>query len=165
MKYCHKCEQEKPTTEFYKDKRRKDGLTPYCKPCHCSYKTIEGNKKATQTYHQKKKLEDPVMFMWKRAKHRAQYDYKGMEFTIQKEDIILPERCPYFDVPFLPLDKRWGYSLDRIDSSKGYIPGNVEVISRLANTMKNNATADALVKFAEGILRRQKEVVAGASES
>ena len=33
-KKCSKCGVEKPTSEYYKDKRRKDGLYPHCKACH-----------------------------------------------------------------------------------------------------------------------------------
>jgi hypothetical protein len=36
------------------------------------------------------------------------------------------------------------YSLDRIDSNKGYVKGNVWVISRRANVIKNNATLEEL---------------------
>jgi len=46
--------------------------------------------------------------------------------------------------------------IDRIDSSKGYIKGNVQVISRKANTMKSNADVATLIKFAEGINRVHK---------
>jgi hypothetical protein len=35
-------------------------------------------------------------------------------------------------------------SLDRIDSSKGYVKGNVRVISHRANLLKNNATVEEL---------------------
>lgn len=92
--------------------------------------------------------------MWKQAKHRAQWDYNGMEFTIEVEDIKIPEKCPYMGVPFVPLDKKYGHSLDRIDSSKGYTPENIQVISRIANVMKNGATEQELVTFAKGVLER-----------
>jgi hypothetical protein len=32
-KVCIKCKQTKSTTEFSNDKQKKDGLSPYCKPC------------------------------------------------------------------------------------------------------------------------------------
>lgn len=97
--------------------------------------------------------------MWKQAKHRAKYDYKNMDFTIDVEDIVLPKVCPYLGVGFIPLDKDYGYSLDRIDSSKGYTPDNIQVISRLANIMKNNATKEQLIAFAKGVLAvHSKEV-------
>ncbi len=35
-------------------------------------------------------------------------------------------------------------SLDRIDNSKGYIPGNVAVISWRANLIKNSSTLEEL---------------------
>lgn len=36
MKLCKKCDTVKPTDEFYKNKRSKDGLQIYCKECHRS---------------------------------------------------------------------------------------------------------------------------------
>jgi hypothetical protein len=47
-------------------------------------------------------------------------------------------------------------SLDRIDNTKGYIKGNIMVISNKANTMKNNATPKELTKFARWILKIYK---------
>lgn len=75
-----------------------------------------------------------------------------MEFTITVADIVLPKKCPYFNEVFVALDKRWGYSLDRIDSTKGYTPDNIQVISRLANQLKNCASEEELIRFAKGVL-------------
>jgi hypothetical protein len=146
-KTCSKCQIEKPTSEFYDNKYQ-------CKECHYSYaKNPAKRKEYSARHYQKRKSENPQLFMWKQAKHRAKYDYNDMEFTIEVSDIVIPDLCPYFNRPFLPLDSRWGYSLDRIDSSRGYVKDNIRVISRFANVMKNNATEEELISFAEGVLR------------
>lgn len=89
-----------------------------------------------------------------KAKERAAKDF--IDFSIEIDDIVIPEKCPYLEIPLthslgkgqLPSNS----SLDRIDSSKGYVKGNVQVISRLANTMKSNATNEQLETFAKNVL-------------
>lgn len=44
-------------------------------------------------------------------------------------------------------------SIDRIDNSKGYIKGNVWIISMKANAMKNSANFKELHTFCKNILR------------
>ena len=84
---------------------------------------------------------------------------RGIEFSISKKDIVLPEYCPILG---LKLEMNVGtgaggkgnsYSLDRIDPTKGYIPGNIQVISHKANSMKLNASKEELLLFAEWIKR------------
>lgn len=152
-KTCSCCKKSKPVLDFFKSNSSKDGYRYQCKECHYVYqqnpiKRAEWSKR----YYAKRKENNPQLFMWKQALHRAKYDYNNMEFTISVEDIIIPEQCPYFQTPFIALDKNFGYSLDRIDSSKGYTKDNIQVISRLANIMKNNATIAELVTFAKGVL-------------
>ena len=36
MKQCTKCREVKPLSEFHRDRKKKDGLTPSCKICNCS---------------------------------------------------------------------------------------------------------------------------------
>ena len=36
----------------------------------------------------------------------------------------------------------WSYSLDRVDNKKGYVRGNVVVMSYKANRLKNDGTAE-----------------------
>lgn len=37
FKTCSKCGKSKPASEFYKNRRSKDGLYSYCKVCHQVY--------------------------------------------------------------------------------------------------------------------------------
>jgi hypothetical protein len=105
----------------------------------------EKQKKISKTY------ED---FILDRAKQSAQQ--RGLEFNLTIDDIIIPEYCPLLNVKLTfeyTLETRnTYYSIDRIDSSKGYVKGNVQVISIKANTMKNAATHDELITFAKNIL-------------
>jgi hypothetical protein len=45
------------------------------------------------------------------------------------------------------------YTGDRIDSSKGLVKGNLQVISMRANKMKNKATENELLQFATNALK------------
>jgi hypothetical protein len=79
------------------------------------------------------------------AKQRAKA--KGLEFNIDKEDVIIPEVCPVLGLRLV--QGSGGHhagspSLDRIDPSKGYIKGNVRVISYRANLLKSDATLEEL---------------------
>lgn len=92
---------------------------------------------------------------------------KGLEFNLTDEDIIIPEVCPLLNVPFILGEKdnyEYTPTIDRIDNSKGYIKGNVWVITKKANSMKNSATSQELLTFCTNILRysltnREKESI------
>ena len=78
------------------------------------------------------------------------------EFVVHLHE-IMPKKCPVFNVPLVkgkgkPHD--WSPSIDKIDPDKGYIKGNVQVISMLANTMKNHANKKQLRQFAKWIGRQ-----------
>jgi hypothetical protein len=97
---------------------------------------------------------DIPRYLWTTAKMRA--EKKGLEFNITPEDIVVPTHCPVLGIE-LTYGKKLGgddssFSIDRIDSSKGYVKGNVQVISKRANTIKNDSTLEelkALVAYLE----------------
>ncbi len=86
------------------------------------------------------------------AKRRARQ--KGLDFSLAVSDLEWPERCPVLDVPLDYMGRRGKYnpnspSLDRIIPERGYVKGNVVVISVRANTIKNNATVEELRRIAK----------------
>lgn len=60
--------------------------------------------------------------------------------------------CPVFGFSFSRDERRRAYSLDRIIPEKGYVKGNVQVISQLANAMKWDSTPEERLAFAKWIL-------------
>ena len=96
-------------------------------------------------------------YMWSVAKQSAKA--RGIEFSIDPEDIKIPTHCRYLGVELTKIiGKNKGkvntnVSLDRIDNSKGYVKGNVQVISALANKLKSNCSIETLVSFAKGVLK------------
>jgi hypothetical protein len=71
--------------------------------------------------------------------------------AISATDLAWPTHCPVLGV-LLDYDGRdpdCGWSVDQRQPSMGYIPGNVQIISMLANRIKTNATAEQVRKVAE----------------
>lgn len=65
---------------------------------------------------------------------------KGLEFNLALEDIVIPERCPVLGIPMTQP------SIDRFDSTRGYTPDNIRVISVRANTIKSDGTAEEIAR-------------------
>jgi hypothetical protein len=62
--------------------------------------------------------------------------------------------CPFSGVELIlngynsiSKDQRYSASLDRIDSKKGYVKGNVRWVSRAINHLKNDMTDEQLIEF------------------
>jgi len=96
-----------------------------------------------------------------RAQQRARNN--NLPFNLEKEDIIIPEKCPVFGVPLVvhsgsPGGKKFSPSIDRIIPELGYVKGNVRVISHLANQMKSHATQEELLTFANWVINHYKSL-------
>jgi len=90
--------------------------------------------------------------MLKAAKERAKK--AGVPFNLTEEDILIPTYCPVFGCK---LERALGSkgpgpyspSLDRIIPARGYVPGNVVVISNRANRAKSDLLVEELVALAD----------------
>lgn len=93
-----------------------------------------------------KRQQFPKETMLHRTKMRSRVT--GREFSLTADDIEIPTHCPVLGIELSVASR--GHcdgspSLDRIDNSKGYVPGNVIVISNRANKLKGDATLDELI--------------------
>lgn len=100
------------------------------------------------------------------AKVRAKRD--GLEFNIDISDINIPQYCPLTGLAInVTVGRKKGWdspSLDRIDTRKGYVKGNVAVVSDLGNTMKNHATLDILRTFSKNVPKYIGDDIVQSSE-
>lgn len=100
------------------------------------------------------------------AQARQRGRSKGLEATITADDLVWPTHCPVLGIELNyadrsgqrgsgPTQQNWP-SLDRWDNTKGYVPGNVFVISVRANVLKGNATADEMERIAAYMRERPR---------
>lgn len=109
--------------------------------------------------------------LWYAARKRAKL--KNLLFDIEVSDIEVPETCPILGIQLkqtsgkgavaIP-ERNASASLDRIDNKKGYVKGNVAVISMRANHVKADGTtaeitaiADFMRRHDEGVAEKEKE--------
>lgn len=132
-----------------------------------NWERIKQDPEAKAAYNEKMKdwqktarRKNPERYMLTRAKIRAKQ--KNLPFDLTLADITIPTHCPVFG---LELFVSSGFAtdaspeLDRIDPQKGYVKGNVIVVSRRANRIKNDATVLELQQIASfyTALRREQE--------
>jgi hypothetical protein len=152
QKQCSCCGIAKNLSEFSNWCKSKDKLRPTCRKCQSNKKKkyLSGNPAIVQTNK-----------MFNHARRRAKE--KGLPFDIDLEYVrsLVVSHCPVFGmhlewsacrgkgkggIPNSP-------SLDRIDPTKGYVKGNVWIISHKANTFKSYATHEELKILTEAVGR------------
>jgi len=138
---CSRCSRDLPITEFHKDRTTK-GHYSICRQC--------------RSVSDQRILNDLLSNARKRAAKR------GLPCTITREDILaLNERqqglCAYTHIPLnwevgnsggkqriCPPDR---VSLDRIDSTLGYVVGNVHLVTDFVNRIKTWYPEPDFVRF------------------
>lgn len=110
------------------------------------------NREKKNIYAERYKEKYLNKYLWKSCKKNAAV--RNLSFEIDYTDIIIPSVCPVFQTPFVR-KTMYAASVDRIDSTKGYIKGNIQVMSRLANFMKSSANKEQLRLFAKWVMQNE----------
>ena len=117
MKKCSKCGIEKPLTEFYKDRQKKDGHRRRCKSCiakfNAKYRTenkekIAKRKAKLYAKNREKILEQVSKYRAQNKEKKAAYDAKyraenkekiakqHTEYYVENKEEILKKRAKYY---------------------------------------------------------------------
>ncbi len=144
------CQEVKPLHLFGNNKATLFGKDTKCKECR---------KPKSKSDYQKTTLE---YRMHHAAKNRAKK--YGVPFTFDVGDIVIPEVCPVFGTEFQSNNPDLCATLDRIIPSKGYVPGNVVVISGRANRIKSDAAVWELFEVGRWLFNMLKDNEPGACE-
>ena len=133
---CPNCTRSFPASSaFFRINSRTGIATGKCKKCTSKKGTVQ----------EQERKNDPRITALRYIKRNAKL--RGLEFNITPDDLIIPDFCPILGIKLYwtkGIATNSTPSIDRIDPSKGYIKGNVQVISMRANTLKNNATVEEL---------------------
>jgi len=119
-----------------------------------TWRIIGNNRSRTNTSRRIRKRADPRRFLLNKAKERAKK--KKLAFSITVEDLCVVEKCPVLGIAIrYDLERVSSNSptIDRIDNSRGYISGNVQIISFRANSLKSDATIEELQLVIEHMKR------------
>jgi len=112
----------------------------------------KNNFEAVKEQQKQYRLNNPEKQMLRHARERSKQ--KNLPFNIEEIDIIIPTICPVLGIPLKSglgkgIIQPNSPSLDRIIPEKGYVRGNIVVMSNKANTMKSNATLEEMIKLGE----------------
>ena len=153
-KVCTSCKCEKLISDFYTQYQRP---TSKCKECTKTklrqYRkdNLEKVRELTRNRYDTR----PNYYMYHAAKKRAKE--KDLPFDIELGDVVIPQYCPILNIELIRSKGTISPSsptLDKIVPEKGYVKGNIQIISKLSNTMKNNATINQLIDFCKGVIRQ-----------
>lgn len=101
-----------------------------------------------------------ILYRCKKFNIPTDFD-SGLELGLYLKQIT-PQKCPVFNKRLTRgagQPHRFSPSVDRINPHKGYVKGNMQVISMFANHIKQEATKHQLKKFATWIVRGQNATV------
>ena len=153
-KRCPKCGIVKSVDEFCKNRNRTGGIGGHCKQCSRLYYS----KEKVKAREQKNPVQKITNSMTGGARDRAKEKSLPFDLDVQYVRSLVTSHCPVLQVELdwslyqnngkIPFNRP---TLDRIDPSKGYVKGNVWIISSKANRIKSDASHEELKLVTEAV--------------
>lgn len=136
--------------------RIKQILDRYIPEWHDCYGRIVNQKIREETYYKKwGERQTTDLYNAQREKFRrkkANATRIGWEWSIDFGELLWPTYCPILGLEidyYAETRQENSCSFDRIDNGKGYVIGNVQIISWRANRIKNDGTAEEHFRIAQ----------------
>ena len=161
-KACSRCGEVKPLSEFVRNARSKSGWGAICLVCKA-----KGQQVYVESCIEKDLVEWKLRQLIRKSKQRARRARVDHNLDLDYLFNILPDCCPYLGTQFhweakINCGNRGAHphspSIDRIDSSKGYVKGNVAIVSHRANAIKHNATEQELFRIGRAVSLMKAEI-------
>lgn len=192
MSYCRECQTLKQAVWRKKNKEKTLNSSPLCARCNLnprvpshSYcqgcrkeswnKWFEHNPDYSKSYRAKQPFNTDIdgWLKYKLNRIRNIAKEKGIDFNLTLYDLHKEyvEFCPILGCKLAYLHNVGNGnhgevpSIDRIDPTKGYIAGNVWIISNRANTYKSNMTLEMIGNLYDKVAQRLNDQNSNLSET
>lgn len=135
---------------------------------YCGEPLPPGRRKYCSNSHQARHYEMRFPKQVRFSRWRASAKAQEIDFTITEDDLDWPVKCPYLDIELNYSTDNLSdnvASLDKIVPELGYVPGNVQIISNLANKMKSSASKEQILTFSKNAALMHGGVFVNSADS
>ncbi len=152
LRTCSKCGSAHPPTyeHFFKHSQRSDGLHSWCKPC-CK----EGNRRSLEKAQSS--VEGRAKAMLRNCQNSAEKRGQVCELTVESFRRMWDAQSGVCAYTGCEMSLRPGandtMSIERIDSSLGYIEDNCVLVCAAVNRMKSDLPATDFYEFCRDVVR------------
>jgi hypothetical protein len=143
---CSKCQEIKPIERFSKYTPNKIGLIRYLSECKDCVNTRTRNRYVNSIDYRLKSL------FWGAKETIKRREGNKAIINITMEDVFEQfkkqnGKCYYTNLELIPQKGWYSISLDRLDSAKGYIKGNIVICCWVINNMKSDINYNKFIEF------------------